>query len=227
MEIKKSKKAELECHKGTWFSMGLIVVLAFMFIAFEWTEYDKKFDAAPLASDPIFELTLLPVTYPEQPPAPPPPAPPVVEELIIVDTDEDIPDIDFKGPEELGDRIDIKEFKPIIEEEEKVDETEIFVHAEKMPEFPGGTAALFQFLNNNLKYPAPSRDNGTQGRVIVQFVVDKDGSINDLVIVRSVDPYLDKEALRVIKSMPKWNPGMQRNKTVRVKYTLPVTFKLQ
>ncbi|NDV57582.1 energy transducer TonB [Bacteroides sp. 519] len=227
MEIKKSNKVDLESRKGTWFSMGLMIVLAFMFIAFEWTEYDKKYETASLANDPTFELTLLPVTYPE-PPKPPPPAPAVVEELHIVEGTEEVDDIYMESPEDLGQVVDIK-YVPILieEEEEKVDETEIFAIAEKMPEFPGGTAALFEYLNKSIKYPTVAIETGTQGKVITQFVVDKDGSISDIQVVRSVDPYLDKEAIRVIRAMPKWSPGMQRNKAVRVKYTVPVVFRLQ
>ena len=96
-----------------------------------------------------------------------------------------------------------------------------------MPEFPGGMAACLKFLANNIKYPAIAQESNIQGKVIIQFVVNKDGSIVDPVVVRSVDPHLDKEALRVISMMPKWTPGMQRGKPVRVKYTVPVTFRLQ
>ena len=103
-----------------------------------------------------------------------------------------------------------------------------------MPEFPnGGMAGLMQYLSKNIKYPTIAQENGTQGRVTVQFVVNRDGSIVDAKVVRSVDPYLDKEALRVINTirvisiMPKWKPGMQRGKAVRVKYTVPVMFRLQ
>lgn len=227
MEIKKSKGAELERYKRTWFAVGLMIVLSFMFIAFEWTEYDKKIELTSLAKDPIFEDTMSPVTYPEQPAPPPPPAPPVIEEFVIAEDREDISDIDFTTIDNPG-TIEITYLPPVIDEDEvEVIEDKIFEIVEKMPVFPGGNAALFSFLNKNLQYPAVSRDNGTQGRVIVQFVVDKDGSINDLKVVRSVDPYLDKEALRVIKSMPKWSPGMQRNQPVKVKYTLPVIFRLQ
>ena len=113
-----------------------------------------------------------------------------------------------------------------IKTEEPVEE-DIFVLVENMPEFPGGNGALFQYLSKNIKYPAIPQEEGIQGRVIIQFVVDKDGTITDPVVVRSVDPYLDKEALRVIKAMPKWKPGLQRNKAVRVKYTVPVAFRLQ
>ena len=96
-----------------------------------------------------------------------------------------------------------------------------------MPEFPGGIQELMKWLQKNLKYPAISAENGVQGRVIVQFVVNTDGSIVDPVVIRSVDPYLDKEAIRVVSAMPKWKPGEQRGKKVRVKYTLPVQFRLQ
>mgnify|MGYP002563779458 CR=1 FL=1 len=114
-----------------------------------------------------------------------------------------------------------------MDEEEEVEEQQIFQVVEEMPEFPGGMAECLKFLAKNIKYPTIAQENGVQGRVIVQFVVNQDGSIVDPVVVRSVDPYLDKEALRVIQMMPKWKPGKQRGKAVRVKYTVPVTFKLQ
>ena len=113
---------------------------------------------------------------------------------------------------------------PVEEEEEEV----IFMVVETMPEFPGGQQALFKYLGENVKYPVIAQENGIQGRVICQFVVNKDGSIVDVVVVRSSgEPSLDKEALRVINSMPKWKPGKQRGKPVRVKYTVPVNFRLQ
>ena len=98
---------------------------------------------------------------------------------------------------------------------------------EQMPSFPGGQAALMQWLSSNMKYPTIAAENGVQGRVIVQFVVEKDGSVTDVHVAKSVDPSLDKEAARVVKAMPKWIPGKQNGSAVRVKYTVPVTFKLQ
>jgi TonB family protein len=98
---------------------------------------------------------------------------------------------------------------------------------EEMPEFPGGASAMMMYLAENIKYPTAAQERGAQGRVIVKFVIDKNGNVVEPVIVRSVDPDLDKEALRVVRSMPRWKPGMQRNKIVRVKYTVPVTFRLQ
>ena len=108
-----------------------------------------------------------------------------------------------------------------------VDDSEVFVVVEDQPEFPGGNAAMMKFLSDNIKYPKSAQDNGIQGRVIVNFVVEKDGSLSDVQIVRGEDPALDKEAVRVIEAMPKWKPGTQRGETVRVRYTLPVVFRLE
>ena len=105
--------------------------------------------------------------------------------------------------------------------------TKVFDVVEQMPSFPGGQAALMQYLASNIKYPVVAEENGVQGRVIVQFVVGKDGSISQVKVVKSVDPSLDKEAARVVSSMPKWVPGKQNGQAVNVKYTVPVTFKLQ
>ncbi|MBQ8887964.1 MAG: energy transducer TonB, partial [Bacteroidaceae bacterium] len=108
-----------------------------------------------------------------------------------------------------------------------VDEKAIFTVCEEMPTFPGGMTECMKFLSKNVDYPKEAQDNGIQGRVIVQFVVKKDGSITDAKVVRGVDPSLDKEALRIINLMPKWTPGKQRGKAVNVKYTVPVMFRLQ
>ena len=109
----------------------------------------------------------------------------------------------------------------------KEEETKVFDVVEQMPSFPGGPSALMQYLYSNIKYPVVAEENGVQGRVVCTFVVEKDGSITDVRVVKSVDPSLDKEAVRVVKSMPKWIPGKQNGSAVRVKYTVPVTFRLQ
>ena len=103
----------------------------------------------------------------------------------------------------------------------------VFDVVEEMPHFPGGAAALQAFLSSNTKYPVVAQENGVQGRVIVSFVVERDGSITDVRVVRSVDPSLDREASRVVRSMPRWSPGKQNGSAVRVKYTVPVVFRLQ
>lgn len=228
MEVKKSKRAAIENQRGTWLLMGLVVVLAFMFVTFEWTQHDIKVATGSLADEPVFVETLLPITYPEEKlEPPPPPAIKVAELLNIVDDDDPDADAVVVGSEDTEEPFVIKYIPLEVEPENAPVEDEIFATAEKMPEFPGGSSALFQYLNKNIKYPVVPQEQGIQGRVIIQFVVDKDGTITNPVVVRSIDPYLDKEALRVIKAMPKWNPGIQGVRPVRVKYTVPVTFRLQ
>ena len=112
-------------------------------------------------------------------------------------------------------------------EEKKEVANKVFDVVEQMPSFPGGNEALMKFLQENVKYPVVAQENGVQGRVVVSFVVERDGSITDVKVVRSVDPSLDKEATRVVKSMPRWIPGKQNGAAVRVKYNVPVSFRLQ
>ena len=228
MEVKKSPKADLEGKKSTWMLIGYVLILAAVFVAFEWTERDKQVTTDTGVVEPIFEEETIPITEePEQKQAPPPAEVPKVEEVIqIAENDADVEETTIKSSEEDNTAVEIKYIEPVVEEEEPVEE-EIFMVVEQMPEFPGGMAELMKFLSKNIKYPTIAQENGIQGRVIVQFVVNQDGSIVDPVVMRSVDPYLDKEALRVISTMPKWKPGMQRGKAVRVKYTVPVTFRLQ
>ncbi len=227
MEIKKSKNAELESRKGTWFALGIIIVLSFMFITFEWTEYDKQIDLTGQALNPVVEMTLVPITMPDVVKPPPPPAPVAIEQLIVLDEPVEVPDIILHDPEDVGIPIDIGTYRPPIEADPEVIETTPVDFAEVMPEFPGGQAALLSYLSKNMRYPSIAQEMNIQGRVIVRFVVDRDGSITDPEVLRSVDPHLDREALRVISSMPKWSPGYQRGTKVRVRYTVPVTFKLQ
>lgn len=229
MEIKKTPKADLENKKSTWLLVGYVIVLAFMFIAFEWTKRDIKIDTSQATTDLVFEEEIIPITeQPEQAAPPPPPAaPPIAETLTIVEDDADVEETTIATSEETNQAVEIK-YVPVAVEEEEPEEQTIFEVVEQMPEFPnGGMAGLMQYLSKNIKYPTIAQENGTQGRVTVQFVVNRDGSIVDAKVLRGVDPYLDKEAIRVISSMPKWKPGMQRGKAVRVKYTVPVMFRLQ
>ncbi len=225
MEVKKSKKAVIENQRGTWLLVGFVTALAFMFVSFEWTRHDFKVETGSLVNDPVFVEMLVPITYPEKKLPPPPPPIQPTEVLAIVDNAANVLEANIASAEENNERYVIKAPPAIIEE--VVIETEIVDFAEKMPEFPGGSKAMMAFLNKNTNYPVIPRDNGIQGRVIVQFVVERDGTISNLTVARSVDPYLDKEAIRVVTSMPKWSPGKQNGKPVRVKYTLPVYFKLQ
>ena len=145
----------------------------------------------------------------------------------VAQSDVAIGAIDYdQGSDEAEHVLKVNE-KVVDEVPPAVEETKIFEVVEQMPSFPGGDAALMQFLSKNIKYPVVAEENGIQGRVIATFVVERDGSITDVKVVKSVDPSLDKEAIRVLKSMPKWIPGKQNGQAVRVKYTVPVTFRLQ
>ena len=145
----------------------------------------------------------------------------------VAQSDVAIGAIDYdQGSDEAEHVLKVNE-KVVDEVPPKVEETKVFDVVEQMPQFKGGDAALMDYLNKSIKYPVIAEENGIQGRVVCTFVVERDGSITDVKVVRSVDPSLDKEAVRVLKAMPKWIPGKQNGSAVRVKFTLPVTFKLQ
>ena len=133
---------------------------------------------------------------------------------------------DVKGNDEAEGEV-LKAKEVVVDEKPKEEETKVFDVVEQMPSFPGGDAELMKYLSSHIKYPVVAEENGIQGRVIATFVVERDGSISDVKVIKSVDPSLDKEAIRVLKSMPKWIPGRQNGSAVRVKYTVPVTFRLQ
>lgn len=228
MEVKKSPKADLEGKKSTWLLIGYVLILAVVFVAFEWSERDKQILVAQGPVEIKIEEDMVPITQQEQKPTPPPPQAPSAEEVLkIVENDANIEETEVATSEDKGEAVQVVSTGPAVVVEEVVEEEQIFQVVEEMPSFPGGDAECMRFLNKNIKYPTIAQENGIQGRVILQFVVNKDGSIVDVVVARSVDPYLDKEAVRVVNMMPKWKPGKQRGKPVRVKFTLPVTFRLQ
>jgi protein TonB len=226
MQVKKSENASLEKDKLVYVLMGLVFTLSLVYVALEWTEREvTKYEVTD--TEFLFEEEVeIQQTTQETPPPPPPPAVQEVEVLNVVEDNVETESIDINTEDDKETEVVIAApvEAPVEEEEEEV----VFVVVESMPEFPGGQQALFKYLSENVKYPVIAQENGIQGRVICQFVVNKDGSIVDVEVVRSGgDPSLDKEAIRVIKSMPKWKPGKQRGKAVRVKYTVPVNFKLQ
>ena len=225
MQVKKSEKASLENDKIIYVLMGLVFVLSLCYVALEWTEREvTKYDVTD--TEFLFEEEVeIQQTSQETPPPPPPPAVQEVEVLNVVEDNVETESIEVNTEETETEVVIAAPVEaPVEEEEEEV----VFVVVVSMPEFPGGQQALFKYLSENVKYPVIAQENGIQGRVICQFVVNRDGSIVDVEVVRSAgDASLDKEAVRVIKSMPKWKPGKQRGKAVRVKYTLPVNFKLQ
>ncbi|MCD7848663.1 energy transducer TonB [uncultured Parabacteroides sp.] len=229
MEVKKSPKADLERGKTLGVLMGMIVGLAVLFVGFEWSDREVTIVQGQGVADIIAEEEVE-ITRPEDtpPPPPPPPAPAVAEVLTVVEDDVKLDDVEIVSSEDDASSAQVEAYTPpaVVEEEEESSQ-QIFTVVETMPEFPGGQMALLQFLSKSIKYPVIAQENGIQGRVSCSFVVNKDGSIVDAEVIRGVDPSLDKEALRVINSMPKWSPGKQRGKPVRVKYTVPVTFRLQ
>ena len=227
MKSKKSEKASLEKNKIVYILMGFIFVLSLCFVALEWGDEVKKIIPISDIWDGIPDDLDIPQTQQQTPP-PPPPQIQEINALIVVDDNKEVESIDITSEDNKTDELIIA---PPVEEipeepEEGIDVP--FMIVEKAPEFPGGQKALFKYLSENVKYPVMAQENGIQGKVVCQFVVNRDGSIVDIEVVRSAgDPSLDKEAVRVIKSMPKWKPGKHSGKTVRVKFTLPVNFRLQ
>lgn len=227
MEVKKSKKASLEGTQSTSILMGIVVGLSFMFIAFEYAQRDIVIDEIDTSGDILVEEEIIEITRRFTPPPPPPPETVQADLIDIVEDNTLEEEVEFQSTEdEQKDAVIINYGEGDGEGEVYADE-EIFAVVEEMPSFPGGEAALMSYINKNIKYPSIATENGIQGRVICTFVINRDGKVTNAEVIRSVDPSLDKEALRVINNMPAWKPGKQRGKPVRVKYTLPIVFRLQ
>jgi len=225
MEIKKTPKADLENKKALFFEIGLILALVIVLVSFEYKSYDKI--TIDLASRIVQDVPeeIIPIT--EQKVKPPPPPPPKqVTQIKIVEDDVEVED-DLDIDVEADDQTEVEEYVPPVEDEEEVDEAEIFTVVESMPTFPGGMGALMKYLAQNIKYPPLAKESGIQGRVFINFVVEPNGSISNVKVLRGIGGGCDEEAVRVVKSMPKWSPGKQRGKPVRVSYNLPVKFTLQ
>ena len=231
MEVKKSPKADLERGKTMSVLMGFIVGLAVLYVGFEWSTQDVMVvDETEQVQDVIAEEEIEITRQENTPPPPPPPAAPAVAEVLtVVDDDVELADVEIASSEDDASAAQAETYvAPVVEEEEEEESAQqIFTVVEKQPEFPGGMSELMKFLSKNIKYPVIAQENGIQGRVVCSFVVNRDGSIVDIQVMRGVEPSLDKEAVRVIGTMPKWKPGEQRGKPVRVKFILPVQFRLQ
>ena len=224
MEPKKNPKKDLNRKRTLFLQIGLIISLTIVFVAFEWKTYEKQEDILTATGPVQIDQEIVQITQQEQPE--PPKAPQVTTILEVVGDDEIIQDeIDIS----IEDRPDqaAQTYVPVLVEEapEPVAE-EIFTFVEEYPEFPGGEKALYEYIKNNIRYPEVARTSGITGTVYVQFVVEKDGSISDVKVLRGIGGGCDEEAVRVVKSMPKWKPGKQRGQPVRVYYTLPIDFKL-
>ena len=228
MEAKKSPKADLEKKKGLFLEIGLVATLALVLLAFNLKSYDQKeIEIIQNHIDGPEEFDV-DITRPDEPP-PPPPEPEVVTptELNVVADNEQVDDVDINAEDDAN-TAQQEYVAPVVEtKDEEVVEEEIFISVEKMPEFPGGEEKLYKYLRDNLKYPDMATQQNIQGKVYVQFVVEKDGSIANPKVLRDIGGGCGDEALRVVRAMPKWNPGIQRTKKVRVQYTLPVNFQLE
>lgn len=205
--------------------MGLIITLAAILLAFEWKSYDKTVEGFGERVVEDIPEEIIPIT--EQKVKPPPPPPP--KKVVVINVVEDDVEVeeDLIIDAEADEDTEMEEFIPIVVEEEVVEEAPIFTVVESMPEFRGGMQELYTYLGNNIKYPVMAKESGIQGKVYVTFVVEKDGSITDVKLLRGIGGGCDEEAIRVVQSMPKWKPGKQRGKPVRVQYNLPVRFTLQ
>ncbi|SUB77682.1 energy transducer TonB [Porphyromonas macacae] len=230
MEIKKSPKANLEKQKGLSLLMGLVVALAIVYVSLEYrslTKHDDNIIAKIDIADVDEQLLIEDQKQPE-----PEPEPEVAkievqlpEEFEVVSNEKEVAKVTLISGEEdkklPPPTVIVPQVSAADEEAEK-----IFTVVEKNPEFPGGINEMYKYLRENINYPQIAADNGVQGKVHLGFVVERDGSITQIQVIRGVDPELDKEAIRVVKSMPKWKPGQQQGRPVRCRFTLPVTFQL-
>lgn len=227
MEAKKTEKANLESKRTIFLEIGLVVVLGLLLAAFEWSSKPNMENTLGELADMDLEEEIIPITREQEVKPPPPPPPPKVTEVLnIVEDDVEIEDEliieDAEADQDM--QIDIVEF----EEEEEVAEEEVFFIVEDMPGFQGkGQEGFRTWIAQNLRYPEIAAENGISGKVYVQFAVNSKGQVVDAVVVRGVDPALDKEAVRVVMSSPKWTPGKQRGKPVKVQFTFPINFVLQ
>lgn len=226
MEIKKSPKADLETKKAVFMQIGLVVALALVFAAFEWSTSDVAIGDMQMVEDVAAEEEIIPITRQEEI-KPPPPPPKVSDVLNIVEDNVELSsDLDLFDTE-ANEQTTVVEYAPVQVVEEDEADAPVFFIVEEMPAFPGGDEALRKYIAQSVKYPAIAQENGIQGRVFVAFVVNTRGEVTDVKVARGIDPSLDKEAIRVVQSMPKWTPGKQRGKAVKVSYTVPINFVLQ
>lgn len=224
MELKKNPNADLTRKTGFFFSIGLLVTMSLVLAAFEWRQYEAKIEDLVKRNADVFEETI------EVPPTDiPPPPPPQVQAPVIVE----VPD-EEEIEEEIQVNLDIEVsqdtkvedviVKPVEEPKEEVDE--IFTIVEESAAPKGGMAAFYKYVGDKLKYPPQARRMGIDGKVFVEFVINKDGSISDVKAVKGIGAGCDEEAVRVVQSAPSWTPGKQRGKPVKQRMVLPITFKL-
>ncbi|MBQ2090561.1 MAG: energy transducer TonB [Bacteroidales bacterium] len=229
MEIKKSIKASLENKKLLFTEIGLVVALLLVWGAFERSSKDVNVSALEADASAVEIEDMVPIT--ESTPPPPEAAPkiPVLsDEIEIVEDDIKVEDMFQTLEDDANTGVEIMDYKEEVQEEVIEDEVFDFHVVEQKPSFNGGDANEFsKWVNKNLDYPEIAKENGVQGRVILRFTVNPDGSVSNVTVLRGVDSSLDKEAVRVVSKSPKWKPGRQRDRAVKVTYTFPVIFQLR
>ena len=225
MEAKKSPRANLEKKKSIFLQAGIIITMLSVLSAFEWKQYERSEHRMQELSDIFYDIEDIPIMHREEPE---PPEPPPSQDIDIVDDNAEI-DYNFEIDNEAFATTVIEPFVPAVNSnpEPEVDEDYVFVAADVMPSFPGGMAEMFKYIARNINYPQIARDHNITGTVNLSFVVERDGSITNVQVLRGIGGGCDEEAVRVIKSMPRWNPGMQRSEPVRVRFSIPVTFRLR
>ena len=229
MEVKKTPKASLENKRALFIEIGLIVALAVVYIAFNWTSKDVQVNTLEAENQVVQEEEIIPITQETPPPPPEAPKIPVLSDQIDIVDDEIEVDNDFLSLEDSDDMgVEIMDYVENVQEEVVEEEAIPFQLVEEKPSFMGSDANEFsKWVNKRLVYPEIAKENGVQGRVTLQFTVEKDGSVTKVKVLRGVDPSLDKEAVRVVSMSPKWKPGKQRDRAVPVTYTFPVYFQLR
>ena len=226
MEIKKNPKADLKNKRGLLLEIGLVISLLLVIVAFSYTPEEKRIEKVDLQTA-IVEEQIVEITRQDQKP---PEAPKKVEVKVIADILEvvtndtqietDITFVDFDQEADVIQQVAI--------EEEVIEDDQPFLVAETMPSFQGGDLNTFRnWVQQNVKFPQIALENGIQGRVVLTFVIEKDGRLTNIQVLQTPDRSLSEEAIRVLSKSPKWSPGKQRNQVVRVKYTLPVDFRVQ
>ncbi len=233
MELKKSPKADLENKRSYFLEIGIIVALAACIGLFSWSQKERKIENLVQEEVVAVETEMTEVTVQEdkRPPAPMKTQAVVLSDLLnVVQNDAKIEQtmniLDLDVTQDLA--VDVGKFGGTYTGEEEVVEDDPVVIAEEMPSFMGGDVNAFsRWCSQHIKYPPVAIDNGSQGKVMLQFVVERDGSISRVTVRRGVDKYLDEEAVRVVKSSPKWKPGSNRGKPVRVYVNVPITFVLE
>ena len=230
MEVKKTPKADLQNKKTLFREIGLVAVLGILLLAFEWSTSEKQ-DIDQFTQEAVaVEEEIIPITQEQQELPPEMPKIPVLSDVIdIVDDDIEIKDdllINLEDNANLG--VEIQDYVAEVVEEVVEEEAIPFALVEEKPGFQGGDPNAFsKWVNSRLVYPEIAKENGVQGKVTLQFTVNTDGSVSNVKVLRGVDPSLDKEAVRIVSSSPKWTPGKQRDKPVKVTYTFPVIFQLR